>query len=60
MEMAHPLVPRLEITPEITARGKTGRTLEAISISRLQTNRPYGEGLRAHHSTSLSAYSLNF
>jgi hypothetical protein len=35
MEMAHPLVPRLEITPEITARGKTGRTLEAISISRL-------------------------
>jgi len=30
MEMAHPLVPRLEITPAIPAGGKTGRAVEAI------------------------------
>jgi hypothetical protein len=32
MEMAHPLVSRLEITPEVTARGKTERAFEAIPI----------------------------
>jgi hypothetical protein len=32
MEMAHPLVPRLEITPAIPARGKTGRGFREIQI----------------------------
>jgi len=32
MEMAHPLVPRLEITPAISAGGKTGRDFEEVPI----------------------------
>jgi len=35
MEVAHPLVSRLEITPEITAGGKAGRNFEAISIEQV-------------------------
>jgi hypothetical protein len=32
MEMAHPVVSRMEIIPEITNPGRTGSTFEEISI----------------------------
>jgi len=34
MEMAHPLVSRLEITPAVPAGEKTGRDFEEIPIER--------------------------